>query len=155
MLESAAVLLLAGCGLLVIGSPTPTAPGDGPICTQIGCESQVLYELDADIASGATYLVRACIGDRCEEASVEIPPADGGAVPAGTQGPFTLDPQNDVVAFRIGEGDFSGSHAVSLTLDDGSSEPVSIAADVVFERTQPNGPRCEPICWQAVVRAQG
>ena len=144
-------LLLGGCSFLTVGSATPTQ--DLRVCTLIGCESQVVFELDIDLASGTTYELRACIDDRCEQASVAIPPTDGAAVPAGSEGPFVLDPQNDVVAFLIGEGDFPGTHAVSLTLDDGSRNTRGLEGDVEFERLQPNGEGCEPICWQATVTA--
>lgn len=149
----AAVALLTGCNMLLVGSPLPTPTDDVQVCTLIGCESQVVFELDRDLASGASYQVRACIDDRCEEATVDVPPAQGAAVPAGSAGPFVLDPQHDTVAFLLGEGDFNGTHTVSLTVGDGSGEPVELAGDVEFEHLQPNGEGCEPICWQATLTA--
>lgn len=149
----AAVALLTGCTVLRVGPDAPTPTTDIRACTLIGCESQVVFELDRDLASGASYQVRACIDDRCEEATVDVPPAQAGGVPAGSTGPFVLDPQHDAVAFLLGEGDFPGMHTVSLTVDDGSGEPVELAGDVEFEHLQPNGEGCQPICWQATLTA--
>ena len=149
----AAVALLTGCNVLLVGSASPTPNTDMPVCTLIGCESQMVFELDGDLASGASYQVEACIDDRCEEATVDVPPAQAGAVPAGSAGAFVLDPQNDVVVFLLGEGDFRGTHAVSLSVDDGSGEPVDLEGDVEFEHLQPNGAGCEPICWHATLTA--
>ena len=124
-------------------------------CTLIGCESQVVFELGdiTDIRSGATYEVEACVDGTCESTSVEVPPAQGGAMGAGMNGSLLVDPQQDLVSVRLGPGDYSGLHTVSLTLVAPNGQLIEIESDTEFERSQPNGPGCEPICWQAIVRA--
>lgn len=142
------LVILAGCVAPVVPDPP------GLICTQIGCETQVVFELGADaIVSGATYEVEACIDGRCESATVAVPRAQGGAMGAGVSGSLVLDAQQDAVAFTLGDGDYSGMHEVSLTLVGPDGQRTEVVSDTEFERGQPNGPGCEPICWQATVRA--
>ena len=123
-------------------------------CTLIGCESQVVFEVGGvtDIMSGATYEVEACIDGACESATVDIPPAQGQAMGAGVGGELMLDPAQDVVVLRLSAGDYSGMHTVSLALTGPDGQRVEVESDTEFERAQPNGPGCEPICWQATVR---
>ena len=132
----------------------PSARPAGPafVCTMIGCDSQVVFKLTADLVSAATYQVEACIDGACESASVRIPPRDGAAVGVGSNDAFTIDPTTDVVAFVLDGGDYSGPHQVSLRVAGDDLEPIEVAAETEFERSQPNGPNCEPVCWQATVR---
>jgi hypothetical protein len=71
----------------------------------------------------------------------------------GLVGSFIIDAETDRVTLRLPEGDYSGMHAVSLTLGGADVEPVEIEAETDFERGQPNGPDCPPICWRAIIRA--
>jgi len=43
-------------------------------------------------------------------------------------------------------------HAASLRLAGPDGENVKQDGPIEFERLQPNGPDCEPVCWHAVVR---
>ena len=143
-------------GVILCACVAPPVP-DGPVmaCTLIGCESQVVFELGdlTDILSGATYEIEACVDGTCESASVEVPPAQGQAMGAGMSGSLLVDPQQDLVSFRLSGGDYGGMHTVSLTLLGPDGQRIEIESDTGFERGQPNGPGCEPICWQAIVRA--
>jgi hypothetical protein len=123
-------------------------------CTLIGCESQVVFEVGGatDILSGETYEVEACIDGDCTSATVEVPPAQGGAMGAGLSDSLVVDPQQDLVTVRLSGGDYSGMHTVSLTLTGPDGQRTEIESDTEFERSQPNGPGCEPVCWQATVR---
>jgi hypothetical protein len=140
-------------GIMLAACVAPPVP-DGPVmaCTLIGCESQVVFEIGTDIVSGTTYEVEACIDGLCESATVAVPPAQGQAMGAGVSGSLTLDPQQDLVTFRLSGDDYSGMHAVSLTLAGPDGQLTEMAAETEFERSQPNGPGCEPVCWQALVR---
>lgn len=142
-------------GVILSACVAPPVP-DGPFiaCTLIGCESQVAFEIgDAtDIVSGATYEVEACIDGQCESATVVVPPAQGAAIGAGVSGSLVLDPQQDIVTVRLIGGDYSGMHTLSLTLTGPDGQRTEIESDTEFERSQPNGPGCEPVCWQATVR---
>jgi len=143
-------------GIILSACVAPPVP-DGPVmaCTLIGCESQVVFELGelTDIVSGATYDVEACVEEACESASVEVPPAQGAATGAGMSDSLLVDPQQDLVAFRLIDGDYSGMHTVSLTLIGPDGQRIEIESETEFKRSQPNGQGCEPICWQAIVPA--
>ena len=143
-------VLLVSCEALLPITPSPN--GDAVACTLIGCDSQVIFELDTDIESGITYDVTACVDGACEEARVEVPPVNDGAVPAGQTDNIVISPDDDVVAYVLHGNDFSGSHIVSLSLDAPGLPSVRVEESVEFERSQPNGPRCEPVCWTATVR---
>ena len=130
-------IVLMALGLTASGcSWVDDAPDDGPICTLIGCESQIRFELTAlDLEPGSTYDVEVCLDDRCESATVDIPGLDAGPGAAGGDGSIILDPTGDTIV---------------LVLPDG--ENVELDGPIEFERLQPNGPDCAPVCWQAVVR---
>lgn len=140
-------------GVILAACVAPPVP-DGPVlaCTLIGCESQVVFEVGTDIVSGETYEVEACIDGLCESATVAVPPAQGQAMGAGLSGSLMLDPQQDLVTLRLAGADYSGRHTVSLTLAGPDGQLTEMAAETEFERSQPNGPGCEPVCWQAIVR---
>jgi len=128
------VVILGGC----VAPAVPEPPG--MFCTQIGCESQVLFEIGNDtIVSGATYEVEACIDGRCESATVVVPRAQGAAMGAGMSGSLMLDPQRGLVAFTLNTGDYSGLHEVSLTLVGPDGQRTEIVSDIEFERGQPTG----------------
>jgi hypothetical protein len=134
--------MIAACDAL--GVP-PFAPVE---CTLIGCDSQVVFEIPANLEASRTYDVEACIDQGCETVTLEIPPQG-----VGLAGPFLIDAATDVVTLRLPEGDYSGTHAVSLTLGSADFEPIEIEAETEFERGQPNGPDCPPVCWRAIIRA--
>jgi len=126
--------------------PTPLPPSDGVECTLIGCESQVRFEFDVDIAAGSTYRLEACIDGGCEEAEVRVPPGGAGLV-----GSFFVSPIDDVIVLNLHGGDFSGSRAVTLLVELPDGGTILVEEEVEFERSQPNGPLCEPVCWTATI----
>ena len=134
--------MTVACGALDV---PPFAPVE---CTLIGCDSQIVFEVPADLEKSQTYDVGVCIDERCETATVVISPNG-----AGLAGSFHIDAAADRVTLSLPEGDYSGTHTVSLRLNGAGVEPIEIEAKTEFERGQPNGPGCPPICWRAIIRA--
>jgi hypothetical protein len=138
----AAIVLLTACGApLPPASPTD----DNLMCTLIGCESQVIFEIDYDIRPGSEYAVEACVDGECERAQIRV--SDRGV---GTVANLHVS-ADDVVALVLHGDDYSGSHAVALTVESPDQGTIIVEEEVEFERTQPNGPRCEPVCWIATI----
>ena len=136
--------MLTACGSLM--------PSDSPTehlgaCTLIGCESQVIIEIDYDLRPGREYSVEACVGGECERALIRVPRGNGVA----TIGNLVVSPVDDVVTLLLHGDDYSGSHAVSLLVESSVQGSILVEEEVEFERTQPNGPGCEPVCWIATV----
>jgi len=140
------LLILAAC----LAPPVPVDPPEGPpiACTLIGCESQLRFDLSADLVRGEAYDIEACVDGDCTSETVQVP--DSGFVIGGA---ITLDADRDTVTVRLIGDDYSGMHTVSLSVagEGGLVAEVERATD--FERSQPNGPGCEPVCWHATVRA--
>lgn len=137
----------AGLVLIVlVGCELGRAPAEPMACTQIGCESQVIFELSEQIELGGTYRVKACIDATCSEAEIRVPHQG-----AGTSGDLLIDGEADRVVLTLPEDDYAGPHTVSLSLEDPDGGRIEVEADVEFERLQPNGAGCEPVCWQATV----
>ena len=136
-------------GVILAACLAPPVP-DGPpmACTLIGCESQVVFELSRDLSRGTAYEIEACVDGECASETIDVPQSG-----FGTSGPFTVDAHRIVVTVRLTVDDYSGRHTVSLTLVGPDGQLTEVAADTEFERSQPNGPGCEPVCWQAIVRA--
>ena len=137
------MVIVTSCDALDV----PPAGHDGG-CTLIGCDSQVLFELDADLVAGAVYEVETCIDRACERAEIQMP-----APGVGSAGALTIDPFADSVAVLLPEGDYAGMHTVALTISGTLLGRIEIETEIQFERTQPNGPNCPPVCWQAIVKA--
>jgi hypothetical protein len=136
---------LVGCGLV-------PGPGDEVVCTAIGCDSQVVFELaEIELASDRSYEIEACLDDLCEAATVQPPPR--GATIVGQRGGLTISADENFVALVLPKGDYSGARAASLRIQPGDGDAFEIEVEVELERTQPNGPNCPPVCWQAIVRA--
>jgi len=134
----AAFLLLSGCGFFPV------------MCTAVGCESGVLFTLEQDLLAETEYQVTACVDDRCAEGVLEVGPnADG------LDGPLSLViGDTDTVFYDLGEFELHGEHHVTLRVLTADDElVVEWAGTAAFERSQPNGPSCEPTCWLAEVRA--
>jgi hypothetical protein len=130
-------LLLAGSGCSPFG------------CTDAGCESGVLFTLDRNLVLEAEYRVEACVDDRCVEGVLQVGGGEDGA-----DGPLalTIGAYEDTVLYRLGESPVRGSHDVSLTVHGKDGELlVDWEGTAEFERTQPNGPLCEPTCWLAEI----
>jgi len=137
----AAIVLLTACG-----APLPSdSPTDEILCTLIGCESQVVFEIDYDIMSGSEYAVEACVDGECERAQIRVSDRGVGKVAN------LIASADDVVALVLQGDDYSGSHAVALTVESPEQGTIIVEEEVEFERTQPNGPRCEPVCWIATI----
>lgn len=136
-------------GFMIAACDALDVPPFPPVeCTLIGCDSQVVFEIPGDLEAGRTYDVEACVDQRCETVTVEIQPQG-----VGLAGSFLVDAATDRVTLSLPEGDYSGIHAVALTLTGADVEPIEFEADTEFERGQPNGPDCPPVCWRAIIRA--
>jgi hypothetical protein len=140
------LLILAAC----LAPPVPGNPPQGPpiACTLIGCESQIEFQLSGDLVRGEAYDIEACIDADCTAQTVEVP--DSGFVIGGA---FTLDADRDTVTLRLLGDDYSGSHTVSLSVTGEGGAVAELETETDFERSQPNGPGCEPVCWHATVPA--
>ena len=145
-LATGMLLILAAC----LAPPVPAEPPGGePIaCTLIGCESQIEFQLSGDLQRGETYQIETCVGEDCASATLQIP--DSGFV---LEGPFTLDADRDTVTVRLLGSDYSGARSVSLHVDGPGGPVAEVETEIEFDRMQPNGPGCEPICWHATVQA--
>ena len=124
-------------------------------CTVIGCDSQVVFWTDADLQATVAYEGEACVDDVCESATLQVPEdrvADG-VVPSIEVGSLGLETDRDVVYFGLPDRDWSGAHQFSVVISDAAG---AILADMSqpgrFERMQPNGPDCPPVCWMADIR---
>ncbi len=100
-------------------------------CTQLGALSGVRFDVDAWAARHLTAAeATACVQDVC--ATVEI--------------------THPMLLFVKGEFDGPGTAHVKLTIRDASRRVLFDAqASVPLSIRQPNGPKCEPTVWQAVV----
>lgn len=137
--------VVAACGfVLPFTSPTDEVHE----CPLIGCDSQVVFEIDYDLRPGGEYLVEACVEADCERARIRVPSGQGGR----TVGDLVLSAIDDVVVFVLHGEDYSGSHAVSLTVESPDQGTITVEEEIEFERTQPNGPECEPVCWSATIQ---
>ena len=137
------LLILAACQVI---DPRP------PECTAIGCQSAVTIVAGVDLTNGTPYAVEVCVDGRCEDATLTV--VEGGGAIGASSGAITLDTSADSIGFALGDGDWSGIHRVTATVRDASGEVlVDVDEEVEFERSQPNGPGCEPICWFAEIRA--
>ena len=148
-LAAGMLLILAAC----LAPPVPVVPVDPPegpplACTLIGCESQIRFDLSGDLVRGEAYDIEACVDGDCTSETVQIP--DSGFVIVGA---FTLDADRDTVTLRLVGDDYSGMRTVSLSVVGETGPVAEVERETEFERSQPNGPGCEPVCWQATVRA--
>lgn len=140
----AMAFILSAC----VAPPVPVPPDEAPIaCRLIGCGSQVTFELEADVVRGTTYEVEACVDGECASATVDVPDA-GFAV----SGPFSVDADGDALTLRLLGDDYSGAHEVSLRVTGSDGLVVEAESLVEFDRLQPNGRGCAPVCWQVTVR---
>ncbi len=127
----AMAILLAGCA-----------------CTAIGCDNLIEFVIDFDVERDVTYVANLCFDGRCEVASLSF---DGPATQTGAlEGAFTLWEDTDRLEFHLRDGDFGGSHRVTLVLRDPSGASVAdYDGEMELTRSQPNGAFCEPTCWSA------
>jgi hypothetical protein len=121
----------------------------GCACTAADCTTGVIFHVDFDVERDVPYDVEVCFGGDCARARMVI---DGPSEEAGdVVGSLTLW-EAGRVDLDLRDGDFSGTHDVSLTIRDASGEArVSWSGPVEMDRVQPNGPSCGPTCWYAEV----
>lgn len=120
--------------------------------TAAGCESGVRFTLDQDLVAETEYRVTACVDDRCAERTLEVPPPDDGPFTGVTDGPIGLFVDTDSIFYSLDQLELSGKHRVTLTVQGADGELLAEwGGTPEFERTQPNGPNCEPTCWLAEV----
>jgi len=123
------VALLAGCA-----------------CTAVGCDNRLRLHPGFDLQFDVAYEVEACIDGSCNEAVLEQQAGDSWDLEDG----LTLRADEDNIDLALGDGDFSGMHAVTFTVRDPSGAVLaSFDGPIEFTRTQPNGQFCEPTCWSA------
>ena len=140
--------LMLGASLVWAVSPS----GQSRDCSEVGCSSQVSFRLSTDLRAGVAYTVNACAEDDCRSQTLTVP--DDGPVGTGGEG-LWLDSDSDVITLELATGtDWEGIHAVSLRVVTEDGEVAAdMTGDVDFERTQPNGPDCPPVCWLAELAA--
>ena len=147
-----AVVAACGGGAASESTPATTAP---MICTEIGCNSGLRVELSGvDLVADSTYLVDVCIGDECVE--VEVGPGHDGQITPGADpdtlegGSLLVDYEGDAIDLMVGFAEFDPIETVSFSITDVATGEVLASADgreVPFERNQPNGPGCPPVCF--------
>jgi hypothetical protein len=118
----------------------------------------VTFSLGYDLEAGEPYLVEACVDDFCRTETLEVPEArDSAALASVEVGDLGLQTDMDIVYLALpdeDEGDWSGTHSTSLTVREAESRVVAEhEGEAHFERLQPNGPNCPPVCWTAEVHA--
>lgn len=146
----AALLVAAGWAAALSGCSFSTS------CNDAGCFNRVAFELGHDLLVGETYTMEACVDDYCETATLGGPDAQGTAASqASGTARLSLDTDRDIVNLEtMSSRDWSGTHRTSLTVRDSAGDTVAaVARETRFERTQPNGPDCPPVCWNARVSA--
>jgi hypothetical protein len=140
--------LVIVAGLLLVGCQLMQEPEVA--CTAIGCDSQVVFELDdGQLVPGFAYEIEACLDDGCETATVEL--REHGAAIGGANGGLTVSAEEDVVALILPDADYPGVHTARLRVRPVGGEAFEAAVETMLERSQPNGPDCPPVCWQATV----
>jgi len=135
--------LLAGCGLV---DPAPK------YCTQIGCESAVTFLLPVDLEVNVAYEVEACVDELCERATLAVPLPEDGPFTGVTVDAITLQTDTDSITLSLGAREMAGDHRARVTVWIDDEAVAEADEDVPFERDQPNGPGCEPVCWFAELR---
>ncbi len=134
MISTATVLVVAASSAIAqpapAPAPTPPASGPGQICTEIGCQSGVFLTAGAYIASHASVQrVRVCALGRCRSTRRGEPTVIGQplVLPVAAERPI----------------------AVTVTAFDRRGRVVLRRRLVArLRRGQPNGPNCEPVCFQ-------
>ena len=148
MVLAVGLIGLIACGRE--GGPQGKAGPPTQACTEIGCDSRITFDLSQDLVEGRTYRVEACVDDLCDTQTLEVPPGHGGAA----SGSLEVTTEDDTISLRLPDKDWSGAHRATLNVQDEAGRVVArTEKSVGFERTQPNGPGCPPVCWQARITA--
>lgn len=136
-------------GLMVALLPTSGCVG-GQRCTLIGCESGVNFDLDDPLEPGQEFRASACVGDICREASGTVP--ERGCTTESDLVVCTPQSGGTDIHLRLPDGTYDKTYDVRFELTSGSGETLAEAdVPVDFQRSQPNGPDCDPVCWTASV----
>ena len=152
-------LCLLGVLLLV----TTTACGIGErmavdrMCTARGCQSEVRVRL-ADLGlgkQGGVVTATMCFDGACSEQRQRFKASGASFGIEGSR--LSVEALDDHIelALRLPPRvyDEETEHPVTATVSVDGAKATKVARDVTLERTQPNGPDCEPICWQATIEA--
>jgi hypothetical protein len=149
-------LLVVGLLVAATGCGLAQQPG-GQACTGIGCVSQVSVVLPDLGLQGAKGVVTAqmCFDGQCDEQRQRFR-ANGASF--GRQGSSVevSASDNDVtLMLRLPDVEYDETtvHRLTVKVRVDGGKPVTMERDVTLERGQPNGPECEPVCWQARVEA--
>jgi hypothetical protein len=104
-------------------------------CTLEGCDTAVAVTHNQRLESG-TYDAEVCVGETCTTRQYEV-----------TDATRPID-----VQVSFGDAQFSSVEVVTVTVkDQAGSVVVAGEEEVHFERSQPNGWRCPPVCWFGVM----
>lgn len=116
----------------------------GTECSLVGCMDQAIVSLPPDLIEGPYDLVveseHGTLVSRCLQA----------APPEGPENSPSLS--CDATQFEIEESDVASSRELRVTITDvATGEVLAEAVDVTMEvamEIQPNGPDCEPTCYE-------
>lgn len=115
-------------------------------CTMVGCESGVGFDLPRVLDPGQEFNVRACVDDFCREASGTVP--DLGCATDGNLAVCGSGSSGADVQLVLPGGRYDGMRDVRLELTSRSGAVLAESHTTVeFERLQPNGLSCGPVCW--------
>lgn len=138
---AAVVLLLIAapaCGADDEPARTAQDPGGGPVCTEIGCSSGVSVQSDdLDRRAPGWRSVTVCLEDRCRRFE------------RGSGGPLLA---------MVEDRSLRSERRVRVRVvvrGRGGRRLLRAQRTVMLRRTQPNGPGCEPVCFQASLRLVG
>lgn len=121
-------------------------------CTLIGCESGVNFDLTDPLEPGQEFHASACVGDICREASGTVP--ERGCTTESDLAVCGPQSGGTDVHLSLPSGTYDETYDVRFELISGSGETLAEAdVSVDFQRSQPNGPNCGPVCWGASVPA--
>lgn len=125
-------------------------------CTAAGCESILRIELSSvDVRPEASYLIDICVDNECvsEPVTVDDPHPGTGEIVRGVAGAVRVWVDGDYIELYLPDREYEQTVGVSVTVADaGGAVLVSFVSDQVqMTRMEPNGPRCEPVCFNAQV----
>lgn len=139
----------------LVSAGAVSVPGCGQRegCSEAGCENLLSFTirgLDVPVTGLAVLRGGICFDDRCEERVWRFrgssPFHEGDAHPVeifrwedSVEATMNLDDQ-------ALDGDTS--HEVSIELSSSTGGRVEHEESTAFDRDQPNGPGCGPICWE-------
>lgn len=145
------LLAITACGV------TEQELGGDVRCTLRGCESQVSVTLPDLGLGGKAGVVKAtmCFDDVCDTQRQTFERSGASFGRQGSDVEVSAF-ENDLVAtlhLPGGNYDATTEHRVTLKVSVDGAKPVTLARAVRLNRTQPNGPECDPVCWQAAIKA--